>query len=289
MKQENNEIRRAKKRIKADPQLHKLLMHSGRNEIMLDLNGDGAADICISSENDGKNIDTLAIDLSGNGEFNLYLHDADGNGIPDTILWADDDSDDMELIAMGSDIEDGLIDIATRIDRLLSAEEFLNEELGISLADLAEYVKLHAAVLLAELEKRLNAEGVERVYYFLNDAQTYYLATVEGNQPRVRPFGTVLLYEGKLYLQTGKSKEVSKQIAANPNVELCAFMNGSWLRVSGELVNDDNRDVKVAMLEKMPDLKAMYSPDDGNMQMLYLKNATAVLSSFTTEPEIIKL
>lgn len=289
MKQENNEIRRAKKRIKADPQLHKLLMHSGRNEIMLDLNGDGAADICISSENDGKNIDTLAIDLSGNGEFNLYLHDADGNGIPDTILWADDDSDDMELIAMGSDIEEGLIDIATRIDRLLSAEEFLNEELGISLADLAEYVKLHAAVLLAELEKRLNAEGVERVYYFLNDAQTYYLATVEGNQPRVRPFGTVLLYEGKLYLQTGKSKEVSKQIAANPNVELCAFMNGSWLRVSGELVNDDNRDVKVAMLEKMPDLKAMYSPDDGNMQMLYLKNATAVLSSFTTEPEIIKL
>ena len=288
MEQAGGNIRKAKKWIKEDPELRKMLVRSGRNEIMLDLDGDGAADVCISSENKGKNIDTLAIDLSGNGEFNLYLHDADGNGIPDTILWADDDSDEAEVIAIGSDVEDGLIDIATRIDRLLSAEEFLNEELGLSLADLAEYLKLHAAVLLAEVEKRLHAEGVERVYYFLNDAGTYYLATIEGEQPRVRPFGTALLYDGKLYLQTGKSKEVSKQLAANPKVELCAFMGGSWLRVAGELVNDDNRDVKVAMLRKMPDLKAMYSPDDGNMQMLYLKNATATFSSFTSEPEIIK-
>ncbi len=288
MEQAGGNIRKAKKWIKEDPELRKMLVRSGRNEIMLDLDGDGAADVCISSENKGKNIDTLAIDLSGNGEFNLYLHDADGNGIPDTILWADDDSDEAEVIAIGSDVEDGLIDIATRIDRLLSAEEFLNEELGLSLADLAEYLKLHAAVLLAEVEKRLHAEGVERVYYFLNDAGTYYLATIEGEQPRVRPFGTALLYDGKLYLQTGKSKEVSKQLAANPKVELCAFMGGSWLRVAGELVNDDNRDVKVEMLRKMPDLKAMYSPDDGNMQMLYLKNATATFSSFTSEPEIIK-
>ena len=287
MEQANHDIRMAKLRIKADPELRKLLMRSSRNEIMLDLDGDGVADVCISSENEGKKIDTLAIDLSGNGEFNLYLHDADGNGIPDTILWADDDSEEVEVIAMGTDVEGGLIDIAARIDRLLSAEEFLNEELGLSLADLAEYLKLHAAALLAEVEKRLNAESVERVYYFLNDAGTYYLATVEGDQPRVRPFGTVLLYDGKLYLQTGKSKEVSKQIAANPHVELCALMNGSWLRVSGELVNDDNRDVMVAMLKKMPDLKAMYSPDDGNMQMLYLKNATATFSSFNNEPEII--
>lgn len=288
MEQAGGNIRKAKKWIKEDPELRKMLVRSGRNEIMLDLDGDGAADVCISSENKGKSIDTLAIDLSGNGEFNLYLHDADGNGIPDTILWADDDSDEAEVIAIGSDVEDGLIDIAARIDRLLSADEFLNEELGLSLADLAEYLKLHAAVLLAEVEKRLHAEGVERVYYFLNDAGTYYLATVEGEQPRVRPFGTALLYDGKLYLQTGKSKEVSKQLAANPNVELCAFMGGSWLRVAGELVNDDNRNVKVAMLRKMPDLKAMYSPDDGNMQMLYLKNATAVFSSFTSAPEIIK-
>ncbi len=97
------------------------------------------------------------------------------------------------MIAIGSDVEEGLIDIAARISGLLSAEEFLNEEFGVSLADLADYLRLHAAVMLAEIENRLNAEGVEKVYYFLNDAGTYYLATEEGSKPRVRPFGTVLL------------------------------------------------------------------------------------------------
>ena len=117
-------------------------------------------------------------------------------------------------------------------------------------------------------------EGIERVCQFLDEAQTYYLATVEGDQPRVRPFGTALLYNGKLYIETGKVKNVSRQIAANPKAEICAFKNGQWLRVAGELVNDDDRDVKVAMLEKMPSLKAMYNPDDGNMQMLYFRNAS---------------
>ncbi len=130
-------------------------------------------------------------------------------------------------------------------------------------------------------------EGIEKVYQFLADAQTYYLATVEGDQPRVRPFGTALLYGGRLYIETGKVKSVSKQLAANPKAEICAFMNGKWLRVAGELVNDDNRDVKVAMLEKMPSLAAMYSPDDGNMQMLYFRNATATFSSFTEAPETV--
>ena len=129
--------------------------------------------------------------------------------------------------------------------------------------------------------------GIERVYQFLDEAQTYYLATVEGDQPRVRAFGTILLCDGKLYIQTGKVKPVSKQIAANPKVEICAFKDGKWLRVAGELVNDDNHDIKVAMLDKMPDLKAMYSADDDNMQMLYFKNATATFSSFTEEPGTI--
>ena len=128
-------------------------------------------------------------------------------------------------------------------------------------------------------------EGIERVCQFLDEAQTYYLATVEGDQPRVRPFGTALLYNGKLYIETGKVKTVSRQLAANPKAEICAFKNGQWLRVAGELVNDDDRDVKVAMLEKMPSLKAMYNPDDGNMQMLYFRNATATFSSFTAAPE----
>ena len=130
-------------------------------------------------------------------------------------------------------------------------------------------------------------EAAKKVFDFLEKAGTFYLATVEGDQPRVRAFGTALLYDGKLYIQTGKVKPVSKQIAANPKVEICAFKGGKWVRIAGELVNDDNHDVKVAMLEKMPSLKSMYSADDDNMQMLYFKSATATFSSFTEEPETV--
>lgn len=128
-------------------------------------------------------------------------------------------------------------------------------------------------------------ENVEKVCRFLDEAQTYYLATVEGDQPRVRPFGTALVYNGKLYIQTGKVKSVSKQLAANPKAEICAFHGGKWLRIAGELINDDDRNAKVAMLEKMPALKSMYSPDDDNTQVLYFQNATATFSSFTEAPE----
>ena len=94
--------------------------------------------------------------------------------------------------------------------------------------------------------------------------------------------------DGKIYIQTGKVKDVSKQLAANPKAEICAFKDGAWIRVAGELINDDSHDVKVAMLEKMPQLKGMYSADDDNMQVLYFKNATATISSFTAAPEVIK-
>ena len=128
---------------------------------------------------------------------------------------------------------------------------------------------------------------IERIAKFLEDAGTYFLATVEGNQPRVRPFGTVLVNDGKLYIQTGKSKNVAKQIAENANVEICACKGGEWLRISGELCEDNRRDIKVAMLEKMPDLKAMYSPDDESMLMLYFKNGKATFSSFSNAPETL--
>ncbi len=131
--------------------------------------------------------------------------------------------------------------------------------------------------------------GIEKVCRFLEEAGTYYLATVEGDQPRVRPFGTILLAKDRLYIQTGKVKDVSKQLAANPKAEICAFKDGKWLRVAGELLNDDDREVKVAMLEKMPSLKAMYSADDDNTQVLYFANATATFSSFTEAPETIEL
>ena len=129
---------------------------------------------------------------------------------------------------------------------------------------------------------------MERVCKFLKDAGVYYLATAEGDQPRVRPFGTVLLYGGRLYIQTGKSKSVSRQLADNPKAELCAFKDGVWLRVAGELVNDDDRAVKVAMLDQYPELKGMYSADDGNTQVLYFRAATATFSSFASAPETVR-
>lgn len=129
---------------------------------------------------------------------------------------------------------------------------------------------------------------IEKVTQFLKEAETYYLATVEGNQPRVRPFGTAHLYEGKLYIQTGKVKDVSKQLLANPKAEICAFKDGEWIRVAGELVEDDRVEARQSMLDAYPSLQQMYSADDGNTQVFYFKNATATISAFTHEPEVIK-
>ena len=128
---------------------------------------------------------------------------------------------------------------------------------------------------------------MEKVCQFLKDAGVYYLATAEGDQPRVRPFGTAEIIDGKLYIQTGKSKPVSQQLQANPKAELCAFKNGVWLRVAAELVRDDRVEIKKAMLDAYPDLRAMYDENDGNTEVLYLKNAAATFSSFTAAPETV--
>jgi len=129
---------------------------------------------------------------------------------------------------------------------------------------------------------------MERVYEFLKKAGTYYLATVEGDQPRVRPFGTVNIFEGRLYIQTGKSKSVSKQLSVNPKAEICAFRGGTWLRVAGELVEDDRVEARKSMLDAYPSLRKMYDENDGNTQVLYFKNAVATFSSFTAEPETVE-
>lgn len=129
---------------------------------------------------------------------------------------------------------------------------------------------------------------MQKVYEFLKSAGTYYLATVEGDQPRVRPFGTVNLFEGRLYIQTGKVKPVSKQLAANPKAEICAFKDGTWLRIACELIEDDRIEARKSMLDAYPNLRGMYDENDGNTQVLYMKNATAVFSSFTAAPETVK-
>ena len=128
---------------------------------------------------------------------------------------------------------------------------------------------------------------MEKVVKFLKEAETYYLATIDGDQARVRPFGTVNVFEDKLYIQTGKSKDVSKQIHKNPKVEICAFKNGDWLRVAGTLVEDDRREAREAMLNAYPSLRGMYSADDGNTEVFYFKDATATFSSFTKAPETV--
>lgn len=129
---------------------------------------------------------------------------------------------------------------------------------------------------------------MQRVYDFLKKAKTYYLATVEGDQPRVRPFGTVHLFEGRLYIQTGKVKPVSKQLGINPKAEICAFDDGKWVRIACELIEDDRVEAKKSMLDDYPHLRRMYDENDGNTQVFYMKNAVATFSSFTEAPETIE-
>ena len=130
---------------------------------------------------------------------------------------------------------------------------------------------------------------MQEVYEFLKKCGVYYLATVDNDMPRVRPFGTVNIFEGKLYIQTGKKKPVSKQIEANNNVEICAFNGSEWIRVAGTLVSDDRVEAKQDMLDKYPELQGMYSATDDNTEVLYFDKAVATISSFTAAPKIITI
>ncbi len=128
---------------------------------------------------------------------------------------------------------------------------------------------------------------MQEIYDFLNRCQTYFLATVEGNQPHVRPFGTIHLFEGRLYIQTGKSKSVSHQLAQNPQLEICAFDGTYWLRLQATAIEDDRTSARQSMLDAYPNLQALYSATDGNTQVFYLKDITATFSSFTESPRTI--
>ena len=127
----------------------------------------------------------------------------------------------------------------------------------------------------------------EDVLSFLKKTGTYYLATNDGVQPRVRPFGTINEFDGSLYIQTGKCKSVSKQLHADPKLEICAFDGETWLRVTAEAEEDDRREARKSMLDAYPELRKMYNEDDGNTEVFRLKNATAIFSSFTAAPETV--
>ena len=127
------------------------------------------------------------------------------------------------------------------------------------------------------------------VYKFLKKADTYYLATVEDGQPRVRPFGTVNIFEGKLYIQTGKEKAVFQQLMANPNAEICGCYKGTWLRVSGKLIDDNRVEAKKSMLDAYPNLRGRYNENDDNTRVLYFQDAVATFDHLDhREPETIK-
>ncbi len=130
---------------------------------------------------------------------------------------------------------------------------------------------------------------MKEIYEFLKNAGTYYIATVDENKPKVRPFGTIEIFEDKLYIQTSKKKDVFKQISLNPNVEICAFLNGKWIRLAGKLVVDDRVEAKRHMLDCYPNLKGMYSETDPNTAVLYFESATATIYSFTDEAKVIKI
>lgn len=127
---------------------------------------------------------------------------------------------------------------------------------------------------------------MNEVYEFLKTCSTYYLATMEEDQPRVRPFGTIDLFEDKLYIQTGKVKSVSRQMKQNPKVELCGMSKGKWIRVSGEAVLDERIEAQQHMLAGYPSLQKLYQPGDGNTEVFYLKNVTAQICSFQGKPEV---
>lgn len=129
---------------------------------------------------------------------------------------------------------------------------------------------------------------MKETYEFLKNCGTFYLATVEGNQPRVRPFGAINIFEDKIYIQTGKIKNVSKQMQDNNKIEICGFINGEWIRISAKAVRDERIEAKESMLDNNPNLKSMYKADDDNTEVLYLKDATSTISSFTNEPKTYK-
>ena len=129
---------------------------------------------------------------------------------------------------------------------------------------------------------------MEEVVEFLKKCGVFYIATEEGDKPRVRPFGAVNIFEGKLYIQTGKIKNVSKQMQINPNVEICGFVDGKWIRLEGKVVRDDRREAKASMLDANPELKSMYSADDDNTEVLYFESAKATFCSFTEAPRVVE-
>lgn len=129
---------------------------------------------------------------------------------------------------------------------------------------------------------------MEEIVKFLKESGMYFIATVDGDKPKVRPFGTSEIFENHLYIQTGKKKDVFKQIVSNNNVEICAFNKDKWIRISGNLILDDRLEAKKYMLDKNPTLRSMYDENDDNTAVLYFEKGKAVIYSFTEDSKVIE-
>ena len=128
---------------------------------------------------------------------------------------------------------------------------------------------------------------MKEVLQFLQDAGVFYIATMDGDQPRVRPFGAINEFDGKIYIITSNEKDVYKQMQKNPKVEISGMnKEGKWIRLSCEVVRDDRTEAKKSMLDANPSLRAMYSEEDGKMEVLYFQNANASICSFTEAPAV---
>ena len=151
-------------------------------------------------------------------------------------------------------------------------------------------ILLMVIYLTGQAQTTQNNEVMKEVCNFLKECGEYYIATVENDQPRVRPFGTAAIFENRLYIQTGRSKNVAKQMFANPKIEICAYneQSGIWIRITAVVVPDERIEAKQFMLDEYPSLKSMYSATDDNTLVLYLKDATATFNSFTGEPRAVQ-
>lgn len=129
---------------------------------------------------------------------------------------------------------------------------------------------------------------MKRVYDFLKEAKVYYLATMDGDQARVRPFGTIDLFDGKLYIMTKNHKKVSDQMKSNPKVEITAMRGDDWIRITCEAYLETRHEAVVSMVDAHPHLAQFYSADDPDTEVFYLANATAIIYSTTPEPLMVQ-
>jgi len=132
-------------------------------------------------------------------------------------------------------------------------------------------------------------QTLTKIYDFLHEAKRFFVATVDKDKPRVRPFGSYMIYDGKLYFSTADTKPFWRQIIENPNIEICACDGeGGWLRIEAKANPDRRKVVKEAMLRQNPRLQQIYEAHGKHVALFYITNATAAFENLKGEKEVFK-